>query len=268
MRSLLSGETDSLKCMPIGILRLTNLLRLDKFVVGGGPGNASYFGDAMRLEFAKMKNLLLSKLSFDGEDRKVNDEDEQLLEALHPPPSLEELGILYYRGSIFPNSLISLTNLRTLKIRWGKNCEHLPALGKLQSLEKLTISDLRRVKTVGNEFLELEGSTDYDPSPSSSSSSSSSVTAFPKFKSLFIWKMSELVGWDYRITRKDNNSIMPRLSFMDIGNCPNMKKLPNYLLQTTTMQRLKIRNCPLLQERDGEGEDWRKISHIPHLRGI
>lgn len=36
MRSLLSGETDSLKCMPIGILRLTNLLRLDKFVVGGG----------------------------------------------------------------------------------------------------------------------------------------------------------------------------------------------------------------------------------------
>lgn len=121
-----------------------------------GPGNASYFGDAMRLEFAKMKNLLLSKLSFDGEDRKVNAEDEQLLEALHPPPSLEELEILHYRSSIFSNSLISLTNLRALKIRWCKNCEHLPPLRKLPSLEKLTISDLRRVKSVGNEFLGIE----------------------------------------------------------------------------------------------------------------
>lgn len=51
MRSLLSGETDSLKCMPIGILRLTNLLRLDKFVVGGGVehGKPSCLG-SMKIE--------------------------------------------------------------------------------------------------------------------------------------------------------------------------------------------------------------------------
>ncbi|KAK9214450.1 hypothetical protein WN944_006442 [Citrus x changshan-huyou] len=87
MRSLLSGETGLLKCMPIRILRLTNLRRLDKFVVSGcvddgkpihlgsmknlqllrecgmeGLGNMSYLGDTMRLELDKMKNLLLLKL--------------------------------------------------------------------------------------------------------------------------------------------------------------------------------------------------------------
>lgn len=51
MRSLLSGETDSLKCMPIGILRLTNLRRFDKFVVGGGVehGKPSCLG-SMKIE--------------------------------------------------------------------------------------------------------------------------------------------------------------------------------------------------------------------------
>lgn len=87
MRSLLSGETGLLKCMPIRILRLTNLRRLDKFVVSGGVddgkpshlgsmknlqllrecgmeglGNMSYLGDTMKLELDKMKNLLLLKL--------------------------------------------------------------------------------------------------------------------------------------------------------------------------------------------------------------
>lgn len=34
-----------------------------------GLGNASYLSDAMRPELDKMKNLLLLKLSLDGEDR-------------------------------------------------------------------------------------------------------------------------------------------------------------------------------------------------------
>ncbi|KAK9214442.1 hypothetical protein WN944_006434 [Citrus x changshan-huyou] len=52
---------------------------------------------------------------------------------------------------------------------------------------------------------------------------------------------------------------MPRLS------CYKLKVLPDYLLQMTTLQRLNIRGCPILEERYRR-EDWHKISHIPHIR--
>ena len=130
----------------------------------------------------------------------------------------------------------------------------MPPLGKLP-LEKLALQNLNSVKRVGNEVLGIEESSDDDPS---SSSSSSSVIAFPKLKSLKIWDMEELEEWDYRVTRKENISIMPRLSSLEIDCCPKLKVLPDDLLQTSTLQELSIGGCPIL-------EDWHKISHIPHI---
>lgn len=184
------------------------------------------------------------------------------------------------------------------------------------SLEKLFLCDLSSVRRVGNEFLGIEESTDYD-GPSSCSSSSSSAVAFPKWKSLTIWYMDEMEEWEYRITRKENNFIMPRLSSLEIRGfpklktarlppsdintkeigdlevslplledhgttdipllssleiheCPKLKVLPDYLLQTTTLQTLKILTCRILEERyrEGEGDDWPKIFHIPHITGL
>ncbi|XP_024039272.1 disease resistance protein RGA2-like [Citrus clementina] len=319
MRSLLNDRTYSLEYMPIGISRLTNLRTLEKFVVGGGVdggstcrleslknlqllrecrveglSNVSHVDEAERPQLYNKKNLLRLHLEFrlglqfggeedeDGggegeEGRRKNEKDEQLLEALQPP--------------------------------------HLPPLGKLP-LEKLQLRYLKSVKRVGNEFLGIEESSEDEPS---SSSASSSVTAFPKLKSLKIWDMEELEEWNYRITRKENISIMPRLSSLTIWSCPRLKVLPNcllqttalqelsicycdlleelpiledrrrtdiprlssleieycpklkvlpdYLLQTTTLQELTIDRCPLLENRyrEGKGEDWHKISHIPHI---
>ncbi|GAY66700.1 hypothetical protein CUMW_250900 [Citrus unshiu] len=68
---------------------------------------------------------------------------------------------------------MSLTNLRVLRL-WGcRNCEHLPPLGKLPSLEDLEICRMESVKRVGNEFLGVESDTD-----------GSSVIAFPKLTQL------------------------------------------------------------------------------------
>ncbi|KAH9751826.1 hypothetical protein KPL71_014455 [Citrus sinensis] len=189
----------------------------------------------------------------DEERRRKNEKDEQLLEALQPPLNVEELWILLYGGNIFPKWLTLLTDLRNLFLRGCLNCEHLP-LGKLP-LEKLALQNLNSVKRVGNEVLGIEESSDDDPS---SSSSSSSVIAFPKLKSLKIWDMEELEEWDYRVTRKENISIMPRLSSLEIDCCPKLKVLSDDLLQTSTLQELSIRGCPIL-------EDWHKISHIPHI---
>ncbi|KAH9685802.1 hypothetical protein KPL70_014102 [Citrus sinensis] len=346
MRSLLNGKTYSLKYMPVGISKLTSLRTLEKFVVGGGVdgsntcrleslknlqllrecgieglGNVSHLEEAERLQLYNQQNLLRLRLRFgrvvDGEDeerRRKNEKDKQLLEALQPPLSVEELGIESYGGDIFPKWLTSLTKLRNLTLSSCVNCEHLPPLGKLP-LEKLELRDLESVKRVGNEFLGIEESSVWDHP--SSSSSSPSVIAFPKLKSLEIDGMKELEEWNYRITRKENISIMPRLSSLQIMNCrklkalpdyllqtialqklgiyycdlleelpiledrrttdiprlsslaiwycPKLKVLPDYLLRTTTLQVLSIMECPLLEEhyREGKGEDWHKISHIP-----
>ncbi|XP_006431899.2 putative disease resistance protein RGA3 [Citrus clementina] len=296
MRSLLNAETRSLKYMPIGISKLTSLRTLEKFVVGGdvdggstcrleslknlqlrgkcsvqGLSNVSHVDEAERLQLYNKKNLLRLHLEFgrvvDGEGeegrRKNIEKDKQLLEALQPPLNVEELWIIFYGGNIFPKWLTLLTNLRELKLFSCVNCEHLPPLGKLP-LEKLELYNLKSVKRVGNEFLGIEESSEDGPS---SSSSSPSVIAFPKLKSLIIEELDELEEWNYRITRKENISIMPRLSSLQISYCPRLKVLPDYLLQSTTLQELRIERCPLLENRyrEAKGEDWHKISHIPHI---
>ncbi|KAH9685801.1 hypothetical protein KPL70_014101 [Citrus sinensis] len=296
MRSLLNGETYSLKYMPVGISKLTSLRTLDKFVVGGGVngsntcrleslknlqllrecgieglGNVSRLDEVERLQLYNQQNLLRLRLEFgrvvDGEDeerRRKKEKDEQLLKALQPPLSVEKLGIILYGGNIFPKWLTSLTNLRDLYLRSCVKCEHLPPLGKLP-LEKLELWNLKSVKRVGNEFLGIEESSEDGPS---SSSSSPSVIAFPKLKSLKIEELEELEEWNYRITRKENISIMPRLSSLEVLSCYKLKVLPDYLLRTTTLQELTIWKCPLLENRyrEGKGEDWHKISHIPHIK--
>ena len=176
--------------------------------------------------------------------------------------NLEKLEIESYQGNIFPKWLTSLTNLRNLDLSSCFNYEHLPPLGKLP-LEKLTLSNFRSVKRVGNEFLGIEESSEDDPS---SSSSSSSVTAFTKLKSLKIFDMNELEEWNYRITRKENISIMPRLSSLDVVSCNKLKALPDYLLQTTALQELRILGCENLEELPIL-ED-RRTTDIPRLSSL
>ncbi|XP_024039275.1 disease resistance protein RGA2-like [Citrus clementina] len=238
MRSLLNGETHSLKYLPIGISRLTSLRTLEKFVVGGGVdgnntcrleslknlqllrecgieglSNVSHIDEAERLELYNKENLLRLRLEFvgvvDGEDeerRRKNEKDKQLIEALQPPLSVENICLLW---------------------------------------EKLEIIHLKSVKRVGNEFLGIEENSEDEPS---SSSTSSSVTAFTKLKSLIIGGMEELEEWNYRITRKENISIMPRLSSLTVGSFNKLKALPDYLLQTTALQKLNISDCENLEE--------------------
>ncbi|KAH9685783.1 hypothetical protein KPL70_014089 [Citrus sinensis] len=174
IRSLLNLGTDSLKYMPVAISKLTSLRTLETFVVAGGVGdssrcslkslknlqllrecgieglsNVSHIDEAERLELDNKKNLLRFRLVFgevvggEGEERRRKKEkDEQLLEALKPPLSVEELDILLYGGNIFPQWLTSLSNLRNLHLRGCLNCEHLPPLGKLP-LEKLELCSLK-----------------------------------------------------------------------------------------------------------------------------
>ncbi|KAJ4718812.1 Disease resistance protein [Melia azedarach] len=288
MTHLLNDNTD-LRYMPIGITRITNLQILNEFVIGvsvdgrqvcsleslkhlkllhecfiAGLGNVSDVGEAKRLElYRNFKNLRDLTLSFDEnyeqEGRKKED-DEELLEALQPPPNLAKLSITAHRGStIWPTWIMSLTNLRFVCLGYCKNCKHLPPLGKLPSLEILEVLEMRRLRRVGNEFLGMESGH------GSSSSSSSSVVAFPKLKSLAIVHMRDLEEWDFEIT--GNGEIMPRLSTLKFFYCPRLKALPDHLLQKPTLRDLLISECSILEQRYNKetGKEWSKISHIPQI---
>ncbi|KAK9219110.1 hypothetical protein WN943_007749 [Citrus x changshan-huyou] len=285
--------THSLRYLPVGIGELIRLREVREFVVGGGYdracslgslkklnlrrqcrirglGGVSDAGEARRAELEKKKYLFDLELDFDhirggdeeqaGRRENEEDEDERLLEALGPPPNLKKLQISEYRGrrNVVPrNWIMSLTNLRVFSIFGSRNCEHLPPLGKLPSLEDLYIAGMDSVKRVGNEFLGVESDTD-----------GSSVIAFPKLKLLTFWGMSELEEWDFVTAIKGEIIIMPRLSSLTIRNCRKLKALPDHLLQKSTLQRLEISmECPVLEERYRKetGEDWPKIRHIPDI---
>ncbi|KAH9716303.1 hypothetical protein KPL71_021416 [Citrus sinensis] len=170
MRHLLNDGTDTLRYMVVGIGRLTGLRTLGEFHVSGGGGvdgrkacrleslknlehlqvcgirrlgDVSDVGEAKRLELDKKKYLSYLRLEFDkkkeGEETRKNEDDQLLLEALRPPLDLKKLEIRYYRGNtVFPNWMMSLTNLRCLDLYWCRNCEQLPLLGKCRPLKSST----------------------------------------------------------------------------------------------------------------------------------
>ncbi|KDO37407.1 hypothetical protein CISIN_1g011015mg [Citrus sinensis] len=281
---LYNEGTSCLRYLPVGIGELISLREVTKFVVGGGYdracslgslkklnllrkcsirglGGVSDAGEVRRAELEKQKYLVELGLYFDQAGRRENeeDEDERLLEALGPPPNLKKLEIYDYRGrrNVVPiNWIMSLTNLRDLSLSKWRNCEHLPPLGKLPSLEYLVIELMNSVKRVGNEFLGVESDTD-----------GSSVIAFPKLKLLDFYIMKELEEWDFGTAIKGEIIIMPRLSSLSIDGCPKLKALPDHLLQKTTLQKLWIWGCPILEERCRKetGEDWPLIRHIPKI---
>ncbi|GKV30467.1 hypothetical protein SLEP1_g39272 [Rubroshorea leprosula] len=103
-------------------------------------------------------------------------------------------------------------------------------LGKLPSLESLKVDGMWKVKKVGVEFLGIEMSL---------STSSSSVVAFPNLKTLKFKRMDEWEEWE-ECDYGSRGEIMPRLSSLTIYECPKLKKLPDYVLQNSTLQQLKI----------------------------
>ncbi|XP_044495811.1 putative disease resistance protein RGA4 [Mangifera indica] len=282
LRHLINFETRSLSCMPKAIEKLTCLRTLSDFFIKSsssdgskacstlaclkdlkhlrgtleirGLGNVTNVIEVKRMQIlSNKKNLLYLKLHFDkdGEGERKNDDDELLLEALQPHPNLEKLDIEDYRGSTFYSDwIMSLTGLRKLSLFSCTNCMYLSPLGKLPSLESLSIDGTRVKKLVTG--IESDGAF----------SSSTSAILFPKLKVLEFWWMSEWEEWDY------GNTILPCLASLSINYCGKLRALPDGLLQgAKNLQHLEIFDSDLLEERHrkGTGEDWQKISHIPNI---
>ncbi|GLT28390.1 hypothetical protein SLA2020_033300 [Shorea laevis] len=82
-----------------------------------------------------------------------------------------------------------------------------------------------RVEKVGVEFLGIEMSL---------STSSSSVVAFPNLKTLRFGHMGRWGEWE-EWDSGSSGEIMPCHSSLTIDYCLTLKKLPDYILQNTTL---------------------------------
>jgi Leucine-rich repeat (LRR) protein len=281
--------------IPKGIERMTCLRTLDVFTVCGGGGeneskaaglkelkNLNHIGESLEIrnlgggkedasdaEEAQLKNkkrLLCLLLDFDYNQQ----ENDIIIEALQPPSDLENLSIYRYRGLKLPNWMMTLTRLQELTLRYCKNVEVLPPMGRLPNLESLELR-LSKVRRLDAGFLGIEK----DKNASINEGEIARVIAFPKLKKLIIWNLEEVEEWDgieRRAGEEDATttsiiSIMPQLRKLKIVHCPLLKALPDYVL-AAPLQELDIGGCPILRKRYGKeemGEDWQKISHIPNI---
>ncbi|GMI77957.1 hypothetical protein like AT3G14470 [Hibiscus trionum] len=183
-----------------------------------------------------------------------------VLEALRPPPYLEYLNINRMNGpTAFPSWMVSLMMLRRVILWACPNWKNLPPMWKLPVLEHLEIWEMKNVKEVGQEFMGAE-----TEKGQASSSSDDNNIAFPSLKHLKFQLMEEWQEWNYG----NLLTTMPLLCSLRINSCLKLKLLPRQLLQKTTLQVLDISDCPILKEhcsRNGTGEDWPYISHIPTI---
>ncbi|OMO66483.1 Disease resistance protein [Corchorus olitorius] len=301
LRHLENRKTESLTCMPKGMTRLTTLRTLREFTVGrdekmsssklGDLGKLRHLQGSLRIrgmqnveEASEAKEASLSTkaglhelvLEFEEfEERSSGGENEAVVvEALQPPPCLQSFQIYYSNGptTLFPSWMTSLAMLKTVRLICCFNWETLPPLGKLPSLESLSISWMRKVKKLGQEFLGIERQ-EGDDYGESSSATKGNIIAFPNLQKFEMWEMVELEDWEYGNLFSNSSTssssggitIMPRLHSLRVENCYVLKALPRHLF--SHLQQLRIRSCAILKQRfkQENGEDWQYISHIPNL---
>ncbi|KAJ8755412.1 hypothetical protein K2173_019210 [Erythroxylum novogranatense] len=276
LRHLNIKETDRLSILPQGIGQLYNLRTLCKFIVKGkgegcsiselkylndlrgdleisGLENVMDIDEASEADLKYKEHLLSLDLVFALGAKEVM---EKVIEAFEPPPNLEVLQVYDYGGSSFPNWLTLLTNLKDLKLLSCVNCERLPSLGRLPSLEKLLIGHFNSVKYVGLEFLGL------DPVAERKDSTEPFI-AFPKLKELTFRFMVEWEKWDLTSSAhadscasssSSNVSVtmrnaMPCLQSLSLYDCPKLIAVPQDLILMPP-EELAITRCPIVEQQN------------------
>ncbi|KAF6170397.1 hypothetical protein GIB67_014327 [Kingdonia uniflora] len=232
---------------------MRSLKSLTKFIVGGGCkiGDLKNLNlhqreleiqrlervtnkdEAMEAELKNDEYLRDLELSFEWNDSFGTSEVERIegvLEGLEPHGNLNELTIKSYIGSKFPRWMMSgtvLSNLLVLVVNQC-NCVQLPFL---ESLEKLFIDNMPKMKRIGSEFFGIYSSDGVDRS-------------FPKLKKLWFIDLNEWEVWE--MTTRNEITIMPSLVDLEFYDCPKLKSLPECIMSSSTIRELTIINCPKL----------------------
>ncbi|PWA71460.1 NB-ARC domains-containing protein [Artemisia annua] len=260
-----SSSSHKLQHMPVGIKELTNLRRLSQFAVGRDKG--ARIGELGNMNLVGMRKLRLSGLENVGglrdaesanlkdkiilkslilhwlPDRSEETNDSEVVEGLEPNSGLQELTIAFYMGRVLsPSWLFKLVNLTSILFYLLDKCEQLPPLGKLPSLKRIQLYDMRSLKCLHDD----------------DNGTSKDEILFPSLQELDIHACGSLVSLP-------NN--FPKLQSLNIKRCNKLGSLPDEIQSFKDLNQITIHWCEILSRRceKGIGEDWPKISHIPYL---
>ncbi|KAF3947412.1 hypothetical protein CMV_026450 [Castanea mollissima] len=249
--------------------RLTRLQTLSSFCVGRDEGyrmkeleplknlkgeiniyNLEKVEDEEEAKSAKLKekeifNLGLFWSNF-GRELDNYDNDEKVLEGLHPHPNLKSLKIQGYQGKKFPswvNDLSLFHNLIHIKLNLCTKCEEVPTLGHLPHLRVLKIFGMLKVRSIGSEFY------------SYSDGNYENTTAL--FPSLRVLKLEWMNGLEHWKDAKELTSagevllVFPCLEELIIRECHKLRGLPDLLHTCVSLHKLVVKDCPVLRSLPG-----------------
>ncbi|PNY08097.1 NBS-LRR resistance protein [Trifolium pratense] len=175
-------------------------------------------------------------------------------------PCLSKLEISYCPKLALP----CLPSLKKLYVRECNN-ELLRSISTFCSLTRLTLVEC------GNE-----GITSFPEGMFTNLTFLQKLTIenFPKLKELPYQPFNQALEY-LEISQCDELVSLPEkiweslqsLRSLKIDNCKGLRWLPKGIRHLTSLEVLKIYGCPTLKERckEGNGEDWDKIAHIPTL---
>ncbi|KAM1120620.1 disease resistance protein RPM1-like [Malus sylvestris] len=172
---------------------------------------------------------------------KTSNEDEVLrLDALATPPPLLKTLILTGKLEKVPHWFHSLDSVMHLSLHWSRLKEDfLPYIQTLPNLNKLVLHNAH----VGNQLI--------------------FQTGFQKLTELSLGNFPELN------TIIIENGVMPSLRTLRIGECMELKQLPDGIEHLTCLQELNFIDVPseLIERIHGEGSlDRSKVKHISDIR--
>ncbi|CAL8997495.1 unnamed protein product, partial [Prunus brigantina] len=228
---------------------LGNLEQLQGSLCIRNLNSAKDGSEAKNAELGNKKNLLHLTLHF-GHSAEANLKDEEILNGFQVHTNLESLSIYRYCSTtLCPSWMMSCHNLRRLEFYYVPFCGGLAPLGKLPSLEYLTIDGMSSVKKVGVEFL--------------------GINSFPKLKKLILVAMVEWEDWEGVEEEDSKITIMPSLLYLEIGYCKKLKALPNFLWKTPLRELFIWEDCSILEQwfKTRYGTEWvKKASQLQSIQ--
>ncbi|XP_072956553.1 uncharacterized protein [Typha angustifolia] len=252
---------------PLGIGRLTNLQTLGTFSVGelcklselknlnGLRGHLRIgclenVGRGIDARSAFLKDIWdLKKLTLQwnrGEEKLEGIERVttagEVLENIRPHESLEELIIRDYCGLKFPTWLANpFSELASVTLVNCYGCHELPNLGRLGNLQYLFMQNVNGLRHVASD---LGGAYAW---------------RFPSLKSLKLWEMYELEGWN-----DVNETDFPRLESVSISRCPRLRSLPSFI----SLVELSVHCCGQFPFPDLQSLRTLKIEGLQNLTSL